>query len=238
MGDLRNQGVLVVGGTGGVGHALVLLASQLGATVLFSVPPGSEAAAESLLALAQSAGAEDRISFAAIDLSSPSEVDRLFDQACERLPGLHVLVMNLAEHAHLFGGKSVIETTLSDWNEALSVHLRQPFLIAQRALEEFVIGRQQGRIVYVMAAIPGTDAPGHVSVAAAQSALGSFVRSIAKEYGRRGIACNAVVLRGHDSPQTIDDNLQPAYEPLVETVLFLASGEASFINGEVLEVTL
>ena len=58
----------------------------------------------------------------------------------------------------------------------------------------------------------------------ALEALLSLVRSTAKEYGPRGICCNAILHSG------------PADEAVVEAALFLASPESSYVNGEVLRV--
>jgi NAD(P)-dependent dehydrogenase (short-subunit alcohol dehydrogenase family) len=230
VGTFLDQGFVVVDGIEGVGRAVVLQAAQRGASILFSGPPRSEGQATQVLDALSPAAAAERVSFEAADLSLPSEVDRLFDVAYERLPGLHILVVNLVQQETLFRGMPLIETSLADWNQGLSLYLRRPFLVTQRAVEEFLIGGESGRIVYVVSA-PSGDEGSHVSVAAARSALGSFVRSVTKEYGRRGIACNAVVVQQTPGTQEVPE--QP--DAVAQTVLFLASSEASYVNGEVLE---
>jgi 3-oxoacyl-[acyl-carrier protein] reductase len=166
----------------------------------------------------------ERVSFVATDLTSPEEVERLFDQALERFFDLHVLVVNNVGQAALSEGKPLAETSLAEWNQNLAIHLRGPFLATQRALQEFLAGGQGGRIVLIMQSAASVGR--RVGIAVAQSALRSFVRSVAKEYGRREIACNAVAVQGE--PVQAD--------AVAETVLFLASAEASFVNGEVLFV--
>jgi hypothetical protein len=58
-----------------------------------------------------------------------------------------------------------------------------------------------------------------------QTALMSFVRSLAMEYGRRRISCNAVIMTELES-----------IEPAGETILFLASSKASFVSPDVFHV--
>jgi 3-oxoacyl-[acyl-carrier protein] reductase len=242
-GPFDGQGFLVIGGAEGIGRAVVLLAAARGARVLFSAGSCSQALAADLLAAAGHEGGAvrdrpqpGRVSYLLTDLSTESEVDRLFDLASDLLPELRVLVVNLVGHGALFQGKSLLETSLEEWSQGLSAGLRIPFLVTQRAVQEFVVGGEGGRVVYILATPPAGGIPAfagmtaaHVSMEAAQSALASFTRSIAKEYGRRRIVCNAVLLRGDGTSGPVD--------AAAETVLFLASEEASFVNGEVLEVT-
>jgi NAD(P)-dependent dehydrogenase (short-subunit alcohol dehydrogenase family) len=214
----EGQGFVVIGGTEGVGREAVLLSARRGAHVLFSGPPGSERAAEQVVAEAQSEGMAERLSFVVADCSQQAEVDRVFDAACDWLPALSVLVVDLMDHAFIFQDKNLLETSLAEWNQGLSANLRRPFLITQRAVEEFLIGGEGGRLVYIVAAAQ-EGAPAHVSVAAAQTALVSFVRSAAKEYGRRGVAFNVVSAHG-------DAGRSGA---AADTVLFFCSPAASFV---------
>jgi 3-oxoacyl-[acyl-carrier protein] reductase len=230
-GEFQGQGFVIVGGSGGTGDAVARRAAQRGATVVCCGPLGSDGWATGLLAAARSDGTEGRISFVSADLSQQSEVDRLFDMAFERLPGLNVLVIDIGEGAAWCQGRSLLNTSLADWQQGLALNLRQPFLVTQRALEEFLVGGEGGRIVYVVRDMAG-DAQGHASVVAAQRALGSLVRSIAKELGRRGIACNAVVVRDPGPDRKASDPPDGA----AEAVLFLGSSGASFVNGEAWEV--
>jgi NAD(P)-dependent dehydrogenase (short-subunit alcohol dehydrogenase family) len=257
-GIFEDQGFLVIGGTEDIGQAVVLLAAQRGASVVFTAPPAAEDQATEILAAAARVGAADRVRFVPADLFLPEETDRLFDLAVEQLPGLHVLVVNLAQHASLYQGQPLVGTSLAQWNHGLSLYLRQPFLITQRALDEFLFGGEGGRIVFITS-MPAS-ANSHVSVEAGASALSSFVRSVTKEYGRRNIAANALVIHAEskdsaaelpepaaglpesvaelpDSPPGPGAHAAPGpVDTAAETLLFLASAEASFVNGEVLTV--
>jgi 3-oxoacyl-[acyl-carrier protein] reductase len=230
-GDFKDQGFVVIEGTQGVGRSVVLLAAERGAMVLFTAPPGAEDAAVELVSSCEAAGTAGQVSYILADLTLPSDVDRLFDAAFERLPALHVLVVNNVEYVTSLSGKPLIETSLSDWNESLSYYLRRPFLVTQRAVEEFLGAGEGGRIVFITSA-RAQDASCPTSLAVAQTALHSFVRSVTKEYGRRKMACNAVVVHDTAGGGMASVNASTA----AETVLFLASAEASYVNGEVLDV--
>lgn len=241
----QDQGLLVINGTEGIAPAVINLAAQRGATILFSVKPGCQAAADQILATAQVSSALNRVTYLVTELLQEEEIESLFDTALERLTGLNVLIQNL-EAPGVQDTRPLHETCLEEWNRVLSTQLRSPFMVARRALEEFLVAQVNGRIVYI--SYSGNDAvttsPGY---SAAQAGLHALVRCITKEFGRRELACNAVIV--HEDGLEAISTLEPAIAPserihsvlevsseLAETVLFLASREASFVNGEVLDI--
>ena len=163
------------------------------------------------------------------------DLDLLFDLAYRRLPRFSALVNNIAP----LGVRDVplAETSLNDWNQALVTQLREPFLLSRRAIEEFLAGGEGGRIVHVTF-LSGGGVSGSPCRAASYTALGALIRSVVKEYGRRGIACNAVAIHGTLTVTSPPSSQSPAGHPesIAETVLFFASDEASFVNGEVVHV--
>ena len=113
------------------------------------------------------------------------------------------------------------------WEDAVSRPLRQAFLLAQRAVDEFMTGGGSGRIVFVLGWPDGMSHDTEVL----ESALNSLSRSIAKEYGRRGITCNVVVAVAPRASAA-----GPQIAAAADLVRFLASPAASFVNGDVLRV--
>jgi 3-oxoacyl-[acyl-carrier protein] reductase len=234
------------------------MAAQRGAHVVFCDRPEREAEGDRVMSAARGAGAVGRVAFLAADVSREEDVDRLFDVALEQLSGCHVLINNV-ENTAVHAEKSLVETPLADWNEVLAANLRQPFWLSRRAVEEFLASGEGGRIVHIASAVANGPTAG-ASYAASQTALHAFIRSVAKEYGRRGIACNGVVIWGYPEGEMTGAvnplgqralDPQPAHRLLsqpelvfsqversaAEATLFLASNEASFVNGEVLHVT-
>ncbi len=224
----KDQGFLVVNGTKGIAPSVIRRAAQYGATVLFTAPPENARDAEKLHADATTAGL-DRVSFVITDLADEQAVEQLADTASERLPSINALIHNLESEAVL-ENKPLIEVSLAEWNQVLSKELRVPFMLARRMVEEFLFAQTPGRILYIGYSEYGR-LPRSASYVTAQSGLRALVRCVTKEFGRREVACNAVIapVQGgrEDSPSA----------DLVETVLFLASSESSFVNGEFLQTS-
>lgn len=222
--SFAEQGFVVVGGINPSVQAIVTLAIERGAHVVLAGYPGTEASGERILSDARAAGAGERVFYTAADLSCEEEADRVLARATECLPDIRVLVSVFTNPVQAVA-KLLAGLSLGDWNRQLIGELRGTFLISQRVLQEFLGGGKGGRIIYLVS-IPRPAAAGQAIPLTARFALNSLCRSITKEYGRREITCNVVVAQEHltkDSSQSM---------AIAETVLFLASDEASFVNGE------
>lgn len=224
----QNQGWLVINGTKGIAPSIILRAAQRGAQVLFSAPPECQRDAEKIVADAAAAGLSDHVSFVVANLADEQSVEQLADTASERLPSINAVIHNL-ESESVLENRSLLDISLEEWNGVLTRELRVPFMLARRMVEEFLFSQAPGRIVYIGYAEQG-QAPRSAAYATAQSGLRALVRCLTKEFGRREIACNAVMAPARDGKYE-----SPSAE-LVETVLFFASSESSFVNGEFLHI--
>ncbi len=243
-GRFADKGFVVTGGTRGIGRAVVLGAAAEGGHVVFCGRAASAAVGAQVADAARAAGGQAW--FVPADLTEEDQVEALFDAALDKLPGIDVLVNN----AGITHDALLVQTALEDWQRVLRTNLRGPFLTSRRAVEEMLAGGSGGRIVNV-ASFTADGLAGAASYAASKSALLALTRSVAKEYGRRGIACNAVV------PGFVDTDMTVGYDPaarermaalspygrfgrpeeIAETVLFLASERASFVTGDAVYVS-
>jgi NAD(P)-dependent dehydrogenase (short-subunit alcohol dehydrogenase family) len=156
------------------------------------------------------------------DPGREDDVERAFAAALARLPRLDVVVHVAPDPPP----RPFVETSLAEWDGAVARALRAAFFVSRLAVEEFLGHGAGGRLVHVAPLVrPG--APAQAMASAGLQALLSLMRSTAKEYGPRGICCNAVVPAGHSSASA---------DVVAEAVLFLASREASYVNGEALRV--
>jgi NAD(P)-dependent dehydrogenase (short-subunit alcohol dehydrogenase family) len=160
-------------------------------------------------------------------LNDAGGCDLLVEEVSKCLAGLDAVIATIATppiHA-------LDNLSLEDWELSASAPLKRAIWLARRVVWEFLATGEGGRLVFVaeptLADAVSSGAPANEVVGAG---LVSLARSIAKEVGRRGIACN-VVLSESEGPRE-----REALVPLVTTALFLASDDASFVNGEAITV--
>jgi 3-oxoacyl-[acyl-carrier protein] reductase len=232
--------VLVTGGASGIGRGIVEAFAAEGAKVALSYRT-SKAEAEGLV---RSAGA---LALAA-DLTRPDGAEGLVHAVAERLGPIDILIANAGG---LLKRSPVAECGLDLWNEALALNLTSVFLSA-RAVLPAMRSRRSGTIVTVSAlAAHDGGGQGAAHYAAAKGGVMTFTKALAREVGPLGIRVNGVApgliaTRFHDvftPPETRRAVVErtplrregtPA--DVAGAVVFLASSQASFLAGEIIEV--
>ena len=242
---LRDKGVIVTGGAGGIGSAIVRAFAAEGARVGIHYRTSKERAE----ALAEQTGG---IPLHA-DLTDEAEVAAMFEEAARLLPRLDVLVANAGEWPS--ADQPVWELSLDRWRSTIAENLDTVFLSC-RAFLAHVAGTGEGNIVIVGSTAGLFGEAGHSDYAAAKSALiGGFLKSLKNEIVR--IApngrVNAVAPGWTKTEMTRDALADPDLEPRVtrtmalrklglaedvaRTVVALASDEISgHVTGEVISV--
>lgn len=230
--------VLITGGSRGIGRAMVELFSHKGYAVAFTYK-NSENEAKSL---AESTGA------LAIKADSAIEADVIsaVKLAESSLGKIDCLINN----AGISSFSLFTDLTLDDWNECLSVNLTGAFLYS-KAVIPGMLSRKRGRIINItsMWGVVGSSCEVHYSTA--KAGLIGMTKALAKELGPSGITVNAIAPGAieTDMNKSLSDEDKAALcdeTPLMrigmpsevaEAALFLASEGASFITGEVMNVS-
>ena len=230
--------VLISGGSRGIGREMVRLFSKNNYNVAFTYRSSSEEAE----ALAKETGALAIMA----DSRDPSAVDLAVDKTISAFGKIDCLINNAAVSSFsLF-----TDITTEDWNDMLAVNLTGAFLYSQRTIPD-MLKRKEGRIINVtsMWGLVGSSCEVHYS--AAKAGLIGMTKALAKELGPSGITVNAIApgvintdmnsaLTSEDREALVNDTpLMRIGEPsdVAEAALFLASDKASFITGEVLNVS-
>ena len=151
------------------------------------------------------------------DRTGEADVDQLFDRTAASLAALDTVIAAIASRPV----PPLHNLSLDCWRDRVTQPLRQMFWLTRRAVEGFLADGVAGRLVLVVEPV-GAEPVANDVVA---TALRSLASSFAREYGRRGMACNLVIA----SAPAEDEGIAAA---VVEQALFLASPAASFINGE------
>jgi NAD(P)-dependent dehydrogenase (short-subunit alcohol dehydrogenase family) len=174
------------------------------------------AAARCLETLARDRGAEV---VRASRASSEEEIEGAFEDAGDAPLAGVVHVMSVPAP-----GARIGEWSLADWERTIVGGLRSAFLLARRAVDEMLAGGDGGRLTVLVSA---EGAEGEAGREILRGSLHALVRSVAKEYGPRGITCNAV-LAATGSPRDL--------ELAAGTVWTLVSPEGAYVTGELIDL--
>lgn len=182
------------------------------------------------------------------DLTDAAQVAALFDAVQARLGPVEVLVNNAGM---VQSGRRVRRQPLAGWSDAdwahhMALNINTTFHCCRAALPGMA-ARGYGRIVNISSVTgPVVAIDGSSAYATAKAAVTGMTRSIALEYGRQGITCNAVlpgwIATESSSPKEIRaGKATPAGRPgtpaeVAACALFLAGEEASYVTGATLVV--
>ncbi len=187
-----------------------------------------------------------------VDLADEQQIVDLVRSVEECLGRVDVLVNNAGVHPKRDGGKFPIEEIeTAQWNQVLAINLTAPFQLC-RAVLPGMRRRGWGRIVNVASAGGRTISPVvSAHYAASKAGLIGFTRTLAQEAAPHGITANCVspgpvetAMSGASSPEaiaaftaTIPMRRYGKPSEVANAIAFLASDEASFITGAILDVT-
>jgi len=239
---LAGQGALVTGASRGIGRAIAARLAREGAAVAVGYATQAAAAEETVQAITAAGGSAFAVGF---DVGSADAVAEGMEAAVAKLGRLDVLVNN----AGVSVDGLVLRYKEADWQRVLDVNLTGVFLCTKAALRTMVRARY-GRIVSVTSVVAQMGNAGQAAYAASKAGVVGFTRSIAREVASRGITANAVAPGFIDTEMTasLTDPQRTAYTTLIPAgrlggaeevaaaVAFLASPEAGYVTGHVLDV--
>jgi len=241
--DLTDKVAVVTGSARGIGREVALKLAEVGADVVVN---DIAAADEPLGAVVQEIQALGRKSLAVTaDVSSSEDVNRLIDTAINEFGKVDILVNN----AGVTRDNLLMKMTDEEWDTVLNIDLKSAFLCT-RAVIRHMLRQRSGRIISIASVVGMIGNTGQANYASAKAGIIGFTKSIAKEVGSRGITVNAIApgyIQTKMTEQLNDAQRQEMLKhiPLAslgtprdvaEAVAFLASEEAGYITGHVLNV--
>jgi 3-oxoacyl-[acyl-carrier protein] reductase len=241
MFSLNDKVALVTGASQGIGRATSLALVEAGAQVGVAAR-GAEKLA-SLVSEIEAAGGKALA--VPMDVSDAAQVKNGFLQVLGKFGKLDILVNNAA----ITRDTLALRMKLEDWEAVLRTNLTGAHLCIQQALGA-MLKQRSGRIINITSVVAETGNAGQANYVASKAGLIGLTRAIAVEVASRSITVNAVAPGFIATPMTdpLPQELKDKMKSLIPlgrfgtdrdiaaAIVFLASDEASYITGQVLDV--
>jgi 3-oxoacyl-[acyl-carrier protein] reductase len=242
MGQLDGRVAVVTGASRGIGRAVAIKLSGLGARVVVNYL-SNKTAAEDVLRVIREMGGE-AVAVQA-NVSVLGDAQRLIQSALDHFGRLDILVNNAGTTRDAL----LVRMSEEDWDVVIDTNLKGPFNCT-KAAQRPMIKQRYGRIVNISSIAGIMGNAGQANYTAAKAGLIGFTKSVAKEVGSRNITVNAVApgyiptdLSATIPPELIVKGMEltplghpGTTEDIANAVAFFVSDEASYITGQVLAV--
>lgn len=238
---LSGRVVLVTGASQGIGRACALKLAQSGATV--AVAARNQEKLKELVDQIEAAGGKAGVF--PIDVGDEEQIKSTFRAVISQFGKIDILVNN----AGITRDQLVMRMKRADWDSVLNTNLTSAYLCTQQAIGS-MLKQRWGRIINITSIFGQMGQAGQANYAASKAGLIGLTMAIAREVGSRSITCNAVAPGFIDTAMTsgLDNDFREnavkmiplgrvgSPEDVANAVAFLASDEASYITGHVLNV--
>jgi 3-oxoacyl-[acyl-carrier protein] reductase len=241
MFSLREKVALVTGASQGIGRATALALAEAGAKVGVAARSADKLA--SLVSEIEGGGGAALA--VPMDVADAAQVKAAFQEILAKFGRLDILVNNAA----ITRDTLALRMKLEDWDAVLRTNLTGAHLCIQQALGA-MLKQRSGRIINLSSVVAQTGNAGQANYVASKAGLIGLTRAIAVEVASRNITVNAVAPGFIATPMTdvlsqeIKDKMKSMIplgrfgsdKDIAAAIVFLASDEASYITGQVLEV--
>lgn len=235
MFDLTGRVALITGATGGIGGAIAKKMKEAGATVVVT--------GRNIAKLNAEFG--DEFIKIPCDLAADGGAVELVMNTIEAAGKIDIVVNN----AGITKDTLLMRMTDEQFDDVINTNLRSTFKICRACIMPMMKNRY-GRIINMASIIGVIGGPGQANYAASKGGMIAMTKSIAAEVASRGITANCIAPGFIKTPMTdvLSDDLKKAYlaqipagrfgEPddIAAACVFLASAEASYINGQTINV--
>jgi len=238
----KNKVVLVTGAAQGIGKAIALKFASLGANLVLNDIGSQE---EKLKELSEEISKKGvKVKYFLADVSNFEEVQKMMEQIKNEFGRLDVLVNN----AGIIRDRTLAKMTKEEWQKVIDVDLTGVFNCTKAALPLLI--PNQGNIISISSVVGQRGNFGQTNYGAAKAGVIGFTKSLAKEVGKFGVRVNVIAPGFIETKMTeqIPDKFKMIVkqltslgrfgkpEDVANAVAFLASDDAKFITGTILNV--
>ena len=238
MNDLKNKNIIVTGATGGIGNSIIEKLYESGANVLAS---GTKV--EKLEELKKK---YNNLKILKFDISKIDKIETFIEDSSKEIGDNLDCIIN---NAGITQDNLAIRMTIDEWRRVIDVNLTSTFLMCKFAIKK-MLKNKKGKIVNISSVVGHTGNLGQSNYTASKAGIVAMSKSLAIEYAKKNININCISPGFIKTAMTdkIDEKFKdiiiskiPAArlgepEDVANAVLFLASNQSDYINGETLHV--
>ncbi len=238
MSFLKDRNIIVTGATGGIGNSIIKRLNDNNANILASGTKPEK--------LEELKSKFKNIKILKFDISQNEKIDEFIENATNELGGSLNCIIN---NAGITQDNLAIRMTLEEWKKVIDLNLTSTFLLSKFAIKK-MLKNKSGKIINITSVVGHTGNIGQANYSASKAGIVAMSKSLSIEYAKKNININCISPGFIKTAMTdkIDDKMKelitskiPAArlgdpEDIANAVIFLASNQSDYINGETLHV--
>ena len=238
MTDLKGKNIIITGASGGIGNSIVEKLNQAGANIL--------ASGTKIEKLDEIKNKYANIKTLKFDISQSDKIEEFIENATEELGGNLDCIVN---NAGITKDNLSIRMSLDEWKKVIDINLTSTFLLCKFAIKK-MLKNKSGKIINITSVVGHTGNVGQANYTASKAGIIAMSKSLALEYAKKNININCISPGFIKTAMTdkIDEKFKEVIiskipsarlgepEDVANAVIFLASPQSDYINGETLHV--
>ena len=239
---LKGKTAVVTGASRGIGRAIAVKLAKLGANIVVNYRKSEDAVIEVVKEI-EALGV--KVLAVKADISSYSDVENMMKKCIEEFGNLDILVNN----AGITKDGLLMRMKEEDFDSVIDINLKGAFNCT-RHVSAIMLKQRHGRIINISSVSGITGNAGQVNYSASKAGIIGMTKAVAREVAGRGVTCNAIApgFIQTDMTEALPTKAKDAIinsiplkrlgmpEDVANAVAFLASEEASYITGQVINV--
>ena len=237
MKDLENNKIIVTGASGGIGNSIIKRLNDTGAMIL--------ASGTRIEKLKELKDKFNNLKYLKFDISQVDKIEEFIENASNELGGLDCIINN----AGITQDNLAIRMGIDEWKKVIDINLTSTFLMSKFAIKK-MLKNKRGKIINITSVVGHTGNLGQTNYTASKAGIIAMSKSLAIEYAKKNININCISPGFIKTAMTdkIEDKFKEIIiskipsarlgepEDIANAVLFLASNQSDYINGETLHV--
>ena len=236
--DLKNKNIIVTGASGGIGNSIVYKLNGFGANIL--------ASGTKIEKLEQLKKKFKNIKILQFDISNIDKIEEFIENSVKELGGNLDCIIN---NAGITQDNLAIRMSIDEWKKVIDINLTSTFLLSKFSIKK-MLKNKKGKIINITSVVGHTGNLGQSNYTASKAGIVAMSKSLALEYAKKDININCISPGFIKTAMTdkIDEKFKETIiskipsgrlgepEDVANAVIFLASKQSDYINGETLHV--